>query len=124
MEQLNDYTHKLLSGWEDVHNQGQLSLWILLSLKDGAKYMGLIKEFIVDATHQILVPDDKSVYRALRRFRDAGLIKYELLPTTGGPDRKMYSLTEAGALVLQTFLERNIIGILYQPKIRKLIEKG
>lgn len=124
MAHLDDYEEKLLAGWEEVHHKSQLSLWILLALKDGAKYMATIKDFISDATNQQIQPDDKSVYRALRRFRDSDLVSYELQPSSGGPDLKIYSLTETGSKVLKSFLERNITEIFYQPRNRKLIEEG
>jgi DNA-binding PadR family transcriptional regulator len=63
------------------------------------------------------------VYRALRRFRDSDLVTYELQPSSGGPDLKIYSLTETGSKVLKSFLERNITDIFYQPRNRKLIEE-
>lgn len=122
MKQLDDYEEKILAGWEDVHHKSQLSLWILLALKDGAKYMATIKNFISDATHQQIQPDDKSVYRALRRFRDSDLIDFELQPNAGGPDLKIYRLTKTGKNVLDSFVERNIIDVFYQPRNRKLIE--
>lgn len=124
MKQLDDFESAILAGWEDVHHKSQLSLWILLALKDGAKYMASIKEFIAHATHQLILPDDKSVYRALRRFRDSDLVDYELMPNAGGPDLKIYQLTSTGTNVLESFLERNIIDVFYQPRNRKLIEKG
>lgn len=124
MKQLDDYEEKVLAGWEDVHHKSQLSLWILLALKDGAKYMASIKDFISDATHQLIQPDDKSVYRALRRFRDSDLVDFEMMPSAGGPDLKIYRLTDTGANVLDSFVKRNIIDVLYQPKNRKLIEEG
>lgn len=124
MEELDDYEQKLLAGWEDVHHKSQLSLWILLALKDGSKYMAAIKDFVSDSTNQLVLPDDKSVYRALRRFRDSDLIDYKLQPKTGGPDLKIYALTDTGCKVLEAFLERNIIDIYYQPRNRKLITEG
>ena len=124
MKKLDDYEEKILAGWEDVHHKSQLSLWILLALKDGEKYMASIKDFISGATHQLISPDDKSVYRALSRFRDSDLVDYELMPNANGPDLKIYQLTQTGINVLESFLERNIIDIFYQPRNRKLIEKG
>ena len=124
MGKLDDYEERLLAGWEEVHHKSKLSLWILLALKDVAKYMASIKEFISHATNQQIQPDDKSVYRALRRFRDSDLIEFELQPNAGGPDLKIYQLTKTGSKVLESFLERNIIDIFYQPRNRKLIEEG
>ena len=123
MHQLNTYEQKLLAGWEETYNKGQLSLWILLSLKAGPKYMSQIKEFILESTSKLVDPDDKSVYRALRRFRDSELIDYNLLPSTSGPDLKSYFLTTTGTNVLNVFLGRNIAGVILLPKNRQLIEK-
>ena len=123
MDQLNSYEQKLLAGWEDTYNKGQLSLWILLALKHGQKYMSQIKEFILESTSKLVDPDDKSVYRALRRFRDSELIDYNLLPSPSGPDLKSYFLTPAGINVLNAFLGRNIAGVILLPKNRHLIEK-
>ncbi len=123
MKHLNDYEQTLLQGWEDVHNKGQLTLWVLLALSDGAKHMSSIKEFI-SGMAKTLTPDDKSVYRALRRYRDSDLVEYQTVPSTSGPDLKIYSLSSTGKRVLASFLERNISGIYYQPTVRTLIEKG
>ena len=68
---LSKYEETLLEGWEDVHKRGQLTLWILLALKDGPKHMQKIKRFISDITSMSISADDKSMYRALRRFADA-----------------------------------------------------
>ncbi|HVQ43693.1 MAG TPA: PadR family transcriptional regulator [Candidatus Saccharimonadia bacterium] len=123
MKPLDDYEQTLLSGWEDTYSKGQLTLWIMLSLKDSQKHMGQIKDFILEATHGLVTPDDKSVYRSLRRFRDAQLVDHRLEPNPGGPALKIYQLTPTGAAVLQAFLARNIEDILYQPRIRTLIKQ-
>ena len=124
MKKLNDYEQKLLLGWEEVHNKGQLSLWILLALKDGAKHMGQIKQFMATAPHDLLLPDDKSVYRTLRRFRDSELVDYTQVPSASGPDLKVYHLTTTGKEVLQAFAKRNIIDVYYQERIHKLIKEA
>ena len=41
-----------------------------------------------------------SVYPALSRFESEGLVEYKTLPSEKGPDRKVYSITEKGKLVL------------------------
>jgi len=120
--QINDYEQKLLEGWEDVYRKGQLSLWILLALKDGPKYMSEIKSFIEDTTAHTISADDKSMYRALRRYDSAALIEFTLEPNASGPDRKIYSLTDTGGNVLAAFVERNITNVLYQSTVRNLIE--
>lgn len=121
---LNEYESKLLSGWEDVYKQGQLTLWIMLALKEGPKHMALIKEFIVKVTHGNFMIDDKSMYRSLRRYYDAELIDFtEQSSPGGGPDRKVYQLTEVGKSVLGEFISRNISSVFYQPHVKQLIVK-
>ncbi len=119
--ELNNYEQGLLSGWEDVFKKGQLTIWIMLSLKDGPKHMTEIKKFIEKATKGALTADDQSMYRALRRYNDAELIDFTNQPGDGGPERKIYQLTETGSKVLAAFVERNIINIFFSNQT--LIEK-
>jgi PadR family transcriptional regulator PadR len=120
----DSFEQKLLTGWEDVYKKGQLTLWILLALRDGPKHMADIKSFIFHATNDLLQADDKSMYRALRRYADVEMIAYSLEPNESGPDRKIYSLTEVGASVLANFVKRNITDIFFSPSVRRLLEKS
>ena len=119
-----NYLATLLEGWEDVHKKSQLTLWILLALKADGKHMAAIKEWITGMTGGTISADDKSMYRALRRLHEAEIISFRQEPGNGGPDRKVYGLTDIGAQLLQTFLQRNIIDVLYKSAVRDLIEKG
>lgn len=124
MKALTTFEHTLLEGWEDVFKRSQLTLWILLAIKDSPKHMAEIKIFIESATHQTLSADDKSMYRALRRYTDSDLVAYTTEPGQGGPERKLYHMTKTGNAVLAAFLRRNIITVLYQPHIKALIERS
>ena len=125
MTNLDKYEQKLLQAWEDVHKQGQLSLWIMLALKDSPKHMAEIKQFILRSTKQRINPDDKSLYRALRRYHSSELVEFREEPSPGGgPDRKVYSLSQVGVKVLQEFLKHNIIEVFYNTDNRKLIERS
>ncbi len=125
MKDLDKYEQKLLQAWEDVHKQGQLALWIMLALKDGSKYMAEIKQFILGATNDQISADDKSLYRALRRYHDSELVSFSEQPSPGGgPDHKVYSLTAVGKKVLANFLQYNIVQVFYKPDNRKLIERS
>ena len=117
-----DYVDGLLQGWEEVHKKGQLTLWILLALKDGPKHMAGIKSFIDAATNHALTVDDQSMYRALRRYYETELADYEAAPGNG-PDRKVYRLSAIGEDVLRQFVRRNIVDTLYKPSIKSLIER-
>lgn len=110
---LSRYEQVLLEGWEDTHKKSQLTLWILLSLKHGPKHMSDMKEFIYNATSQTITADDKSMYRALRRFADAELITYTSEKSESGPDKKVYVLTEIGKTVLQEFITKHITNVFF-----------
>src|SRR4051812_46916709 len=97
---LNDYEQKLLAGWEDVYKKGQLNLWILLALKEAPKHMADIKQAMADLTDGTVSADDKSMYRALRRYTEAELVGYTFRPSPNGPDLKVYELTDTGRNVL------------------------
>lgn len=118
----DSYETTLLDGWEDVYKKSQLTMWILLALKEGDKHMSEVKQFISNRSRRTLTADDKSMYRALRRFYDANIITYTHRASEKGPDQKIYTLTDTGARLLRVFLERNIVNVLYEPKLRKLIE--
>lgn len=118
------YEQQLLEGWEEVFKKGQLTLWILLALKDGPKHMAEIKDFIAQSTNQVLTADDQSMYRSLRRYHDSELVEFMTEAGQNGPDRKVYGLTDTGAIVLTSFLERNIINVFYKQEIKALIERS
>lgn len=118
---LTDYEQRLLEGWEEVFKKGQLTMWIMLALKDGPKHMAEIKQFIADSTIGSLSADDQSMYRALRRYNDAEMINFTTTPGDGGPDRKVYALSTIGVRVLDVFTKHNIVDVFYKPSIRKLI---
>ena len=123
MTELTKYEQTLLAGWEGTYKMGQLSLWIMLSLKDGPKHMALIRQFIYRETAEVLTADDKSLYRALRRYHQAELVDFTNEPSESGPDLKVYALTETGTRVLEQFLARNV-RVFYKSNVRSLIEKG
>lgn len=116
--------HSLVTSWEEVYKKGQLTLWVLLALFNGGKKMEEIKDFIERATKGLFSVDDKSMYRALRRYYDADLVEFEFKVNTGGPDWKIYKLTNLGKEVLGHFVKRNITGVLFQPEIKKLLERS
>lgn len=118
---LNCFEEKLLQGWEEVFKKSQLTFWILLSLKDGPKHMSDMKSFMTAKTNGLVEADDKSMYRALRRFADVDMVSFSLERNQNGPDRKVYQLTETGLQVLNNFAKRNILNVYYKSDIKKLL---
>ena len=100
--------NELLESWEATYKKGQLSLWILLALKEGPKYLAEIKHFITDASNDSISCEDQSLYRALRKFTVVEMVRFDLHKGDRGPDKKHYALTEMGMDILDTFTQRNI----------------
>ena len=122
-EALGKYEQKILGNWEEVYKKGQLTFWVLLALKDGPKHMSGIKDFIAERTNKTITADDQSMYRALRRYYSAELVDYTAESSKGGPDRKVYHLTNVGQRVLAAFCARNLTPVFYQGDVRTLITK-
>jgi DNA-binding PadR family transcriptional regulator len=121
---MNDaYIDRLVQDWETIYKKGLLTFWILLALYDGDKRMDDIKIFIEAATNQQFSVDDKSMYRALRRYYDAEFVDFTLQKNSAGPDWKVYSLSTLGSKVLGQFAKRNIQSVMYKTEVRTLIER-
>jgi DNA-binding PadR family transcriptional regulator len=111
----------LVADWDEVYKKGQLSLWVLLAVYDGKKYAAQISEFMSEATHGEFEVKEQSLYRALRRFNDMGLVQITLEESpNSGPKRKYYQLTVVGEAVVGRFVTLNIAPLL-QPHIIKLL---
>lgn len=120
---LTKYEETLVSGWEDLYKKAQLSLWILLSLKDSPKQMAQIKTFIDKTIHAPIQTDDRSMYRSLRRLIKVEIISFQEQPSSKGPQTKVYALTDIGHHVLAAFLERIILPTFYNEHVETLIKK-
>jgi PadR family transcriptional regulator PadR len=101
--------NELLSNWETVFKRGLLTLWILLLLHDETSFPYEMKQEIEKISNGTMCADANSIYRALRRLEDIGLISSEMYPSNTGPDRRYYQLTEQGRMVLRSFITRNIM---------------
>lgn len=122
MNEIDTFEHTLLAGWEDIYKKSQLTLWILLALKDAPKHMAEIKQFIVTISGDAMIADDQSMYRALRRFKDAQMVNFTMRAGQKGPDLKQYYLTSVGRNVLARFLDRNITNVFYSEQVQELIQ--
>ena len=117
------YSEQLLETWEGTYKKGQLTLWLLLSIRDQPRYISEIKEFINTHTQGTLTCEDQSVYRALRKFYDLEIVDYELRDGHKGPERKYYGLTSIGKNLLQEFIDRNM-RILYNKSLVDILFNG
>jgi PadR family transcriptional regulator PadR len=106
----------LLDQWESVYKKGLLTFWLLLMLHQRPMYAFEMGEVLTDISQGTMTVDDKSLYRALRRFEATGLVKSTWQPSDVGPRRRYYQLTELGAELLRRFARRNIL-IFREPAI-------
>ena len=119
-----NYLDELLETWEETYKKGQLTLWLLLALRDTPRYTTEVREFIHSSANGSIKCEEQSVYRALRKFYDLEIVDYEMRDGKSGPSRKYYFLTDIGQSLLKTFIERNI-KIMYTSEISTLLlEKG
>lgn len=118
-ESLSANEKELLESWEEIYKRGHLTFWVLLSLwRQPLEYADIAKQIdeLSKGTCQVT---EQSLYRALRRFDEAGLINMQ-----SGKDRrsKLYALTLTGRLVLQHFTERTIQPF-YSPTMQQLVKE-
>ncbi len=99
----------LLEKWEEVYKKGLLSFWMLLVLHRRPAYAFEMNALIQQLSQGTISADDNSLYRALSRFEDMGLVASELQPSPSGPARRYYTLTPAGCQLLRRFIERNVL---------------
>ena len=99
----------LLEKWEEVYKKGLLSFWMLLVLHRRPAYAFEMNALIQQLSQGTISADDNSLYRALSRFEDMGLVASELQPSPSGPARRYFALTPAGRQLLRRFIERNVL---------------
>ena len=115
---LND----LLAQWEENYKKGLLSFWLLLLLAQRKAYPYEIKAAITEMSHATINADENSIYRALNRLADSGVVASEVRPSETGPSRRYFFLTNLGRELLNRFIARNIL-VYEQPDVAELIQK-
>ncbi len=110
----------LLLKWEEVYKKGLLSFWILLLLYERPSYPFEMRPLIEEISQNTITADDNSIYRTLNRFSEIGIVASETRPSSQGPDRRYYRLTDSGIQLLQQFTERNI-RVFETPQVAKRI---
>lgn len=100
---------ELLQKWEEAYKKGLLSFWILLLLAERPSYPFEMRALLEEISQGTMSADDNSIYRALGRFQDMGLVDSDTQPSRQGPYRRYYRLTDNGLALLKRFIERNIL---------------
>lgn len=116
----NAYITSMVEDWDEVYKRSQLTLWVMLALAHGQKYSAEIAQFMANATSDVFVVQEQSLYRALRRFKRMGLVQVSEHDSPQGPKRKYYSLTDTGEEVLRQFLQIHIRP-MYDQQIKDII---
>ncbi len=111
----------LLTQWEENYKKGLLSFWLLLLLAHRKAYPYEIKAAILEMSHSTINADENSIYRALNRLADLGIVTSELQPSETGPNRRYFFLTDLGRQLLIRFIDRNIL-VYEQPDVAELIQ--
>jgi PadR family transcriptional regulator PadR len=112
----------LLNQWEEVYKKGLLSFWLLLLLAQRNAYPYEMKEIIAEMSQNTISAEDNSIYRALKRLAQSGIVGSEVRPSETGPSRRYFYLTPLGRDLLAAFIARNI-KIFQQPDVATLIER-
>jgi PadR family transcriptional regulator, regulatory protein PadR len=98
-----------------------LSFWILLLLHGRPVYAYEMTTMVADMSRGTVIADEKSIYRALKRFEESCIVQSEMQRSDIGPPRRYYSLTPMGQQLLTRFIERNI-RIFAQPDVAAAID--
>jgi len=116
------YIDNLLTQWEENYKKGLLSFWLLLLLAQRKAYPYEIKAAIEQLSQNTISADDNSIYRALNRLAETGVVNSEVLPSETGPSRRYFFLTDLGRELLTRFITRNIL-VFEHPQVAELIQK-
>ena len=93
----------LLDQWESVYKKGLLTFWLLLLLHERPMYAFEMGELLAQVSQGTVTADEKSLYRALRRFEAMDLVESTWQPSDVGPRRRYYHLTALGLESAQAF---------------------
>lgn len=114
--------NQMLENWEGVYKKGLLTFWILLLLNEKAYYPYEMGAEVTRLSEGTISADDNSMYRAISRFEEMGLVVSQSGESALGPPRKYYRLTKSGRELLRRFIERNIL-IFQHPVVSERIQQ-
>jgi PadR family transcriptional regulator PadR len=112
---------RLLENWESVYKKGLLTFWLLLLLDEKPSYPYEMSAEVTRLSEGMISADGNSIYRAIARFEEMGLVASQSRESNLGPPRKYYRLTEEGRNLLRMFIERNIL-IFQRPAVAERIQ--
>lgn len=99
----------LLSTWEGNYKKGLLTFWLLLILHEREAYAFEMGQLVSDLSLGTIIADENSIYRALNRFENLGIVISSWRDSDIGPRRRYYRLTVIGMELLRMFIKRNIL---------------
>lgn len=120
--ELSKQEQQLFNGWKQVFMKSMSTFWILFSLKSKPRKVEEMGDFMVIYSQKNFQIDRMSLYRALRKLYESGLVTYEDQHNPSGPNWKIYSLTTRGANLLAEFVEKCIKDSLLNPLVLKELE--
>jgi DNA-binding PadR family transcriptional regulator len=120
---VNNNLENLLAQWEETYKKGLLSFWLLLLLSRRKAYPRESKRLLAELSQDTISADENSIYRALNRLAESGVIDSEIEPSDTGPNRRYFFLTELGRELLRHFISRNI-QVFQHPDVAELIKKN
>lgn len=120
---MNNNLENLLAQWEETYKKGLLSFWLLLLLSRRKAYPRESKRLLAELSQDTISADENSIYRALNRLAESGVIDSEIEPSDTGPNRRYFFLTELGRELLRHFISRNI-QVFQHPDVAELIKKN
>lgn len=100
---------ELLATWEGNYKKGLLTFWLLLILHEREAYAFEMSTLITKLSWETIIADDNSIYRALNRFEEIGIVSSTWRESDIGPKRRYYRITRLGLQLLQAFISRNIL---------------
>ena len=112
----------LLAQWEETYKKGLLSFWLLLLLAQREAYPYEIKNELAKLSQDTISAEDNSIYRALKRLAQSGVVDSEVRPSDNGPNRRYFYLTDLGRDLLDRFITRNIM-VFQHPEVADLMQQ-
>jgi len=103
-----------------VYKRGLLSFWLLLLLHERPYYPYEIGDTLREVSQGSVAADTNSIYRALSRFEEMGIVSSEVKESDSGPARRYYTLNQKGFALLSEFIRRNIL-VFDSPAVRNRI---